>query len=506
MRLIPGCDYLHEQTTMSVKSMERQRRSTPNWLTIGLLCILAPGCRQGVRETHVPVAVPEAFSSTGSEPLPNKWWHAFGDEQLNALIDRALTDNFSLLVAWDRLAQAQAVARATDARLWPEVDLTAAASRSRRELGDETTYSSLYSAGVAASYEVDLWSRLRSSKRAAWLDVQAQRDAVDTAAITVAASIANTWFELREAKALVRISQQQVEINEQVLDIVIVQFRKGMASAADVLRQQQLIAATQAQETSARETVELLQYMLSVLIGKRPELAWQQTSIDASELPPAPAMGIPVDVLWRRPDVRRAYRQVQSADQRLASAVADQYPRLSLSAGVETSSVSVHDLFDDWVANLAANATQPLFDRARRRSEVKRQEAIVSEAIHAWGQTILEALREVETALTQERQQTELLENLTRQLELAGQTYERNKDRFVKAQTDYIRVLESSQSLQGLERELVRARRILFGRRVDLCRAIAGGWELTQPALAAMTNVSESQTAGASSEGDTANK
>ncbi|UCG60147.1 MAG: TolC family protein, partial [Phycisphaerales bacterium] len=397
-------------------------------------------------------------------------------------------------------------ARATDARLWPEADLAAGASWSRRESGDETTYSNLYAVGVAASYEVDLWSRLRSTKRAAWLDVQAQRDAVDTAAITVVASIASTWFQLGEAKDLLRISRHQVEINEQVLDIVTVQFRKGVASAADVLRQQQLIAATQAQETSASETVELLQYMLSVLIGKRPELAWQQTSVYASELPPAPALGLPADLLWRRPDVRRAYRRVQAADQRLAVAIADQYPRLSLSAGVETSAASVHDLFDDWVANLAANAVQPLFDGAQRKSEVKRQEAIVSEAIHVWGQTILEALQEVETALTQERQQTELLENLTHQLELAGQTYQRNKERFVKAQTDYIRVLESLQSLQGLERELVRARRILFERRVDLCRAIAGGWELPEPALAGMTNVSESRTAGGDGGGDTVNK
>jgi NodT family efflux transporter outer membrane factor (OMF) lipoprotein len=420
----------------------------------------------------------------GTARLQQEWWQAFEDSALDALIDRALADNFDLRTAWDRLAQAQAVARQADTSLWPRADLQAGASRSRAEDDRGTTYSSLYSVGVAASYEVDLWSRLRSTQRAAWLDVQASRDAVDSAAITLSAAVANAWYQLAEAKALLAIARDQVETNEKVLDVVTIQFRKGAAAAADVLRQRQLVAATEATVISVQETAALLQYTLSVLIGDEPSLAWAGSDIALPSLPAMPHPGIPSEVLTRRPDVSLAYRQVQAADQRLAAAIADQYPRISLSANVETTVPKISDLFDDWLANLAGNLAQPLIDAGRRKAEVQRQEAIVSERMHTWSQAILNALQDVETALTQEQQQVQLLANLNVRLRLAQQTYERNRERFIKGQTDYIRVLESLQSLQSLELNVVSAQRALIQRRIDLYRSIAGPCELSEPALA----------------------
>ncbi len=459
-------------------------RQSQKQLLISILLLLAGGCSHPVKKPAMPVEIPDLFSTTGTEPLPEKWWRAFEDDELDGLIDKALTNNFTLQTAWDRLAQAQAVAKKSGAALWPQADLKAGASRTRLEEGDRKTYSTLYSVGLAASYEVDLWSRLRSSQKAAWLEVQAQGAAVNTAAVTMAASIANTWYQLAEAKALARIAQEQIEANQQVLDIVTIQFRKGMASASDVLRQRQLVASTEAQLIVAKETVELLQYQLSVLMGNQPELAWQQTSIGLPDLPPMPVLGVPADVLWRRPDVHQGYRQVQAADRRLAAAIADQYPRISLAANVETSAVSVQDMFDDWLANLAANAIQPLFDGTLRKAEVQRQKAIVSERIHTWSQTILDALQDVEAALTRQHQQTQLLENLKHQLSLARQTFQRNRESYIKGQIDYIRVLESLQSLQALERNVVTSQRTLIQRRIDLYRSIAGPCDLRQPALA----------------------
>jgi outer membrane protein TolC len=231
----------------------------------------------------------------------------------------------------------------------------------------------------------------------------------------------------------------------------------------------------------AKEKVELLQYQLSVLMGYQPELVWQETAIDLPELPPMPKLGVPAEVLWRRPDIRQGYRKVQAADQRLAAAIADQYPSISLAANVETSAASVHDLFDDWLANLVANAIQPVFDGDLRKAEVERQNAIVLERIHAWGQTILDALEEIETALTREKQQTLYLESLREQLGLALETNNRNRERYIKGQTDYIRVLESLQSLQALERSVITAQRTLIGYRIDLYRSIAGSFDLSKP-------------------------
>ena len=452
---------------------------------------MSGGCSHPVKIPAMPTEIPKSFSTTGTEPLDSNFWQVFEDEKLDSLIDQALANNFTLETAWDRLAQAHALAKKSEAALWPQAELDASFRRSRQENQELTTYSSLYSLGIAASYEVDLWSRLRSSQKAAWLDVQAQRDAVNTAAITVTASIANTWYQLAEVKALIEIAREQIEANQQVLEIVTVKFRKGSASAADVLRQRQLVVSTEALLIVAKETEELLQYQLSVLVGNQPALTWQQTSIDLPGLPPMPRLGLPADVLWRRPDVRRDFRQLQAADQRLAAAVADQYPRISLAASAETSAVSVHDLFDDWLANLAANAFQPLFDAEQRKAEVQRQQAVVMERVHTWGQTILDALWDIETALTQERQQAQLLESLNLQLKLASETYQRNRERYIKGQVDYIRVLESLVSFQALERNVVTAQRILIGYRIDLYRSIAGPFDLPEPTISRTHSTTE---------------
>ncbi|MGB2863429.1 MAG: efflux transporter outer membrane subunit [Sedimentisphaerales bacterium] len=460
-------------------------------LLVLTIIAMAAGCSDPVKNPTMPTEIPNSFSTTGTEPLPDNFWQAFEDDQLDTLIDQALANNFNLETAWDRLAQAQAVAKKSEAALWPQAELDAGFRRSRQENQDIITYSSLYSLGIAAGYEVDLWSRLKSSQKAAWLDVQAQRDAVNTAAITVTASITNTWYQLAEVKALIQIAAEQIETNRQVLEIVTVKFRKGAASAADVLRQRQLVASTEALLIVVEEAEELLQYQLSVLVGNQPELTWQKTSIALPDLPPMPSLGVPADVLWRRPDVRRDFRQLQAADQRLAAAVAEQYPRISIAASVDSSAVSVHDLFDDWLANLAANAIQPLFDGNRRKAEVQRQQAVVQERVHIWGQTILDALWDIEAALTQERQQKQLLESLNLQLGLARETYQHNRERYIKGQTDYIRVLESLQSLQALERNVVTAQRALIGYRIDLYRSIAGPFDLTQPATSRTHNTTE---------------
>ncbi|MBN1804955.1 MAG: TolC family protein [Sedimentisphaerales bacterium] len=463
-------------------------------MLIGILLLMTISCSRQVKKPLMPTMIPSSFSTTGTEPLPDSWWESFKDEKLDFLIQQALKDNFNLAVAWDRLAQAQAVAKKSNTDLLPQADLEAGFARTRQESRSSSAYSSLYTLGIAAGYEVDLWSQIRSLRQAAWLDVEAEHESVNTAAITLSASIASTWYQLAEAKAMVRIANEQIKTNRQVLDIVTVQFRKGVAAAADVLRQRQLVASTEAQLISAEEDVELLQYQLSVLLGHYPESGWRDTAIDLPELPPIPKLGVPTEVLWRRPDIRQNYRKIQAADQRLAAAIADQYPSINLVTTVETSASSVNNLFDDWLANLIANAVQPLFDGNLRKLEVERQNAIVSERIRTWGQTILDALEEIESALTRERQQKLYLESLKLQLDLANETYERNRERYIKGQTDYIRVLESIQSLQSLQRNVLTAQRTLIGYRIDLYRSIAGSFDLPQPTLTDINNLTGSVT------------
>jgi outer membrane protein TolC len=167
----------------------------------------------------------------------------------------------------------------------------------------------------------------------------------------------------------------------------------------------------------------------------------------------------------------------------LASAIADQYPVISISAGAETSAAKVSDLFDDWLGNLAANLSGPLFDAGLRKAEVRRNEAIVSETFNDYNQSVLEALKEIEDAIHQENDQRYYVESLQKQLSLAQNVYERTYQNYLKGQLDYIRVLTALVSMQNLEQNELTERRLLIERRIDLCRSIAGGWSMQRPTM-----------------------
>ncbi|MCK5866298.1 MAG: TolC family protein, partial [Marinobacter adhaerens] len=159
----------------------------------------------------------------------------------------------------------------------------------------------------------------------------------------------------------------------------------------------------------------------------------------------------------------------------------DRFPRLSLTAGVDTSGAHTRDLFDNWLATLAANLAAPIIDGGLRKAEVDRTRAVASEALHTYGQTILDALGEVEDALAQEQHQRDFIASLDKQLTLAGQVIERVRDRYLQGTMDYQRVLDALLSQQTLQCSLLTARRDLVQDRIDLCRALGTGWALEQP-------------------------
>ncbi|HQI75647.1 MAG TPA: TolC family protein, partial [Candidatus Latescibacteria bacterium] len=190
---------------------------------------------------------------------------------------------------------------------------------------------------------------------------------------------------------------------------------------------------------------------------------------------------VPADLIRRRPDVRKAYFEVMAADRRTAAAIADRFPRITLSAGANTSAESVTDLFSNWLASLAANVAMPLVDGGRRKAEVERTRAATSASLTAYGQTVLDALAEVENAIATERRQQEYVTSLRQQLSLAAEVINRARDNYLQGVTEYTRVLEAQQTHQALEISYLGAQLALIENRIALYRALSGGWELTRP-------------------------
>jgi len=459
-------------------------------LVLAILFALLAGCGVNRNPVSSPIDMPEKFSFPGGQQeLPARWWTSFNDPNLNAAISEALGENFTIRSAWDRLTQAEQLAAQAGAKLLPSADYQANVRRTRQENQGPltprgTTYSTEYSLGLVASYEVDLWGKIRSRHQAAVLDTETARENLQSAAVTITANVAKTWYRLAEAKQQERIINRQIRTNQKVLDLVKTRFNKGQVGASDVFRQQQLLESTRTQLNQVHENIVLLQHQLSVLLGKPPKQRWSSEQMKLTELSELPRLKVPAELIHRRPDIASAYKQVQAADMRAAAAVADQYPSVSISSTVNTSADRPGELFDDWLANLAGNITGPLFDAGRRKAEAGRTRAVLSQAINDYARQLLQALQEVEDALNQEYYQRCNVRDIQTQLSLARKVYDRTRQNYIKGQADYLRVLDAQESFQRLERNELTARRLLVERRIDLYRSIAGGYRLERPEMA----------------------
>lgn len=439
-----------------------------------LALLILAGCTGTPTRTESPVTLPATFSAGGEQPPTDRWWHDFDDPGLSRVIEQALGGNLSLRAAWARLDQARAVARREGAARWPTLDGRAEISR---PTGSNATEQRLL--GLAAAYEVDLWGRIGSTAEAAALDADASAADLQAAAISLSAEVATTWYQLVEQRAQLALLEEQQRTNRQLLELVQARFRIGQAAASDVHRQRQLLAQTQGERVQAESRLAGLRHQLAVLLGAVPGEVQLPGDAVLPAPGPFPSTGIPAELVRRRPDLQRALLRLQAADARAAAAVAARYPRLDLTASGTTSTPEV--LFSNWLGNLAAQLAGPLFDGGQRRAEAERARAVVAENLNTFGEALLEAVREVETALANESGQRAYLETLRAQQREAAQVVERERSRYFQGDSDYLSVLDALRSRQQLERQQLTARRELLTERINLVRALAGGWPLTPP-------------------------
>ena len=428
-----------------------------------------------------PVQLPEAFSQQGERQLSAQWWLDLPDQDLKNLIARALGGNLNLRVAHERLLQFEALARQAGAVSSATLDARAGADESRTRQNDRTSSATTLALGLAAGYEIDLWGRLQAIEDAALLDVRGSSEDLQTAALSLAAQLASTWYQLAESHSQHELLRQQQEINRLGFDLIRLRFSAGQTGIADVLQQQQLIESKSGEQAQQRATTSLLEHQLAILTGSAPGMLDLPEKPQLIQLPPLPSTGIPLDLLENRPDIRSGYYDLLAADRRVAVAITDRYPRLSIAADLTTTG-SARELFDNWFAALAANLVGPLIDGGDRQAEIDRTSAVARERLYTYGQTILSAIGEVEDALVQEREQEKLIASLEIQLDLATRTVENVRDRYKLGAENYQRVLTALLSQQNLQRNLLSARQQRIGYRIALYRALGGKAPVTFPA------------------------
>jgi NodT family efflux transporter outer membrane factor (OMF) lipoprotein len=439
--------------------------------------LLLSGCYTATeREPADLQDLPEAFTMNGqAAPAVTSdavWWSSFNRSDLDALESAAFTDNLDIAQAWARLRQSEAVAKQAGAALYPDLSITPGYDRTWRHEGD--TASNQYEVGASISYDVDLWGKIRSTRNATEARALASADDLQSTALTISASVANRWIEIIEAEHRVALLQQQLEINSTQLELIELRFRNSQANSLDVYQQRQTVARTRSNIPRAEAERSVSQYALNLLLGQP---ATEALAIDwqaKPNLPPMPNTGVPSDLLVQRPDVRAALRRIEAADWNVAAAKADRLPSVSLGLSGSTGSESFEDLFDDWLGKFTGRIVAPILDGGRRKLEVKKQLAVVDEALAKYRQTVLIAFKEVEDALMREQKVREQLEALRAELALARQTLTAARNRYANGLSDYLNVTSSLVSVQNLERDEITQVANLFKARIALHQALGG--------------------------------
>lgn len=459
--------------------MLQRSRILLSTLGMAVLCLLLTACALTPPDTADPI-LQEHFSSTGSARLDNNWWQDFEDSQLQTLMQQTFTQNYSLQAARDRLSQAEAQARKVGASMFPGISASGSRKRTRMDNGITIGNNTEYKLGLEATYELDFWGKNQASRKRARYDWLASRESLDAATMTLAATLANTWYTLQEqTNQLALLTKQQKNLTD-TLQLINFRYQSGRAPATDIMQQQLQLAAIEADIIRTKAQQQVLIHQLNILIGRAPSAPLDWAPIILPALPDLPNTGLPAELTKRRPDLRQAWFKVESLRQSVVVARADRLPRLTLTTSLSTTSDHWHHLFDTWASNLLGGITAPLLDGGRRKAEADRALSALQESVQNYTQTVLKAFGEVEDALVREDRQKAYLNQLTRRVTLATQIFGQTQLRYTKGATDYLDVLQAQKSLQGLQSQHLTAQRQLIEYRIALYRALAGGWHLNK--------------------------
>ncbi len=453
-----------------------------------ILLFLMPGCRvhHQVRLDQHTVEIPHTYNSVDEEGVASvgQWWKEFGVPELNIVMDQALTRNLTLKQSWWQVAQACWQARVVGSQKFPEITTTPTVQHTRGSAFgipaiagvDHFTQYLLYN---SLNYEVDLWRRIDSEAKAACYEMLATREDLDAVAWTLAGTIVDLWFTIQEQQTLLDVIDHQIEVSRTQLELIELRYSVAQSSALDVYQQRLQLAQTEQQRTPVETLLATTQNQLAVLLGVAPDDTKYAVENGLVSLPPFPATSHPAELLCNRPDLKAQYRRLQSADYQVAVAVADRFPRLDISLNYDWQSVNVASFFEDQITRIIASLVTPVFDGGRRRAEVQRRNAIVCQLLNGYGQLFLDALLEVEDALVQEKQQLKLLDQLSKELEIANVNLEESNWHYINGLNDYLSVIVAVQAQQNLERRIVTEKKQLLSIRSRLYRSLGGPY-LTQ--------------------------
>lgn len=450
------------------------------------------GCSVGPNHRQPKVAMPSDWGAAGNGGTTNSvailtnWWAKFEDPALDSLIQRAVQSNHDLKAAEARVRAARAAKGAALADFFPSLDGIASYTKTRRSENAQAgpinfVHTDMYQLGFDASWELDVFGGKRRAFEAANASLAAVNENRRDVLVTLLAEVAANYIDVRGFQRRVEIARKNIVAQAEAVEIAELRLRAGLASELDVAQAKTLLAATRSQVPTLDTWLQAAMHRLGVLLGQPPgalkdELT-QVGSIPAS--PPSVPVGLPSDLLRRRPDVRRSERQLAAATAEIGVAIAELFPKFSLTGIAGYQSLHTSDLIMPaskfWTAG--PSVRWRLFEMPKLQAQVRVQTAEQEAALAEFQQTVLVSLEEVENALVaygkeQERRVTlgEAVEASRRAVDIAHQQY-------TKGLGDFLNVVVAERALYESEDQFVNSERTVALNLVSLYKALGGGWE-----------------------------
>ncbi|MCC6970523.1 MAG: efflux transporter outer membrane subunit [Phycisphaerales bacterium] len=466
---------------------------------------MLPGCK--VTNDYTPpgfqspdsfntLAVDSPVTSTlkGSPAALDSWWSTFNDPMLNSLVERAVASNLDIRLAEARIREARAQWRFVKADELPRVDSAGSYTRRRNSessvgaFGSDESYD-LFQAGFDASWELDLFGRVSRSVEAADADLAASVEARNAVLVSLLAELALNYIDYRASQINLDIAEKAVAAQESTLSLTESRFSAGLIGELDVARAKAQLETRRSQVPPIKVAMAQSAHRLATLLGK-PAGALDEELQPPSPLPviaPEIAVGVPADMLRRRPDVRRAERQLAAATARVGVATSELYPRLAINGTLGVQSSQFADLFDinsrSW--SIGPSITWPVFDAGRVRANIAVQDARVEQSLTQYEQVVLASYEESENAmvgfLRQQSRRASLAASVDanrRALALAEQLYS-------SGLADFLNVLDAQRSLFVAEEALTQSEQAVVSNLISIYKSLGGGWESLAPSDAA---------------------
>jgi NodT family efflux transporter outer membrane factor (OMF) lipoprotein len=479
--------------------MKRKTLSHRLVFAVPALALFA-GCSVGPDYREPKLAVPASWQEAqqkGVEIRPvemTRWWTTFNDPLLNSLVERAVQSNFDLRIAEARIREARASRTVVAAGAWPTVDVSGSYSRNRTSENSLMFPSqggvggsgfkldrNLYDTTIDASWEIDVFGGVRRGVEAADATIESSQYSRRDVLVTLLGDVAKNYIDLRGFQRRLAVARANLKAQQDTLELTRIRFQAGLTSDLEVAQAEGQANTTAAQIPTLEASLKQAAYSLDLLLGLAPGALWNELSNETAIpiLPPEVLVGLPSDLLRRRPDIRIAERQLAAATAQVGSAMADLFPKFSLTGFAGLQSVSASDWFTGrsryW--SIGPTISWPIFDAGRIRANIEIRNAQQEQALNQYEKTVLAALGDVEKSLVSYSREQVRQRSLADAVAANRRAVEWANELYVRGLNDFLNVLDTQRSLYAAENDLAQSEATMASNLVALYKALGGGWE-----------------------------